>query len=65
MVASVFEFISTYVKEVDSLWIYITLGVFFLCEVVLCLYPWERDSKIEKTKDKNGNEVIIVSKLRK
>lgn len=63
--ASMIDLISTYLGEVDSLWIYITLGVFFLCEVVLCLYPWEKDSKIEKTKDKDGNEVIIVSKLRK
>ena len=63
--ASMIDLISTYLGEVDSLWIYITLGVFFLCEVVLCLYPWEKDSKIEKTKAKDGTEVIIVSKLRK
>lgn len=32
--------------------------------IIKCFYPWKREWKSEKTKDKDGNEVTIYSKLR-
>lgn len=31
--------------------------------IIKCFYPWKREWKSEKTKDENGNEVIIHSRL--
>lgn len=32
--------------------------------ITRCLYPWKREWKSEKTKDENGNEVTIHSRLK-
>ncbi len=32
--------------------------------IIECFYPWKREWKSEKTKDENGNEVTIHSRLK-
>ncbi len=43
----------------------ILLILILLAETIKCFYPWEREWKSEKTKDKDGNEVTISFRLRK
>lgn len=51
------------ILEVDQYWIWLIIGLLLLLGVVKCMYPWRPVLKSKKTKDKNGDEVVIYSKL--
>lgn len=51
------------ILEVDQYWIWLIIGLLLLLGVVKSIYPWRPVLKSKKTKDKNGDEVVIYSKL--
>ncbi len=61
MLKGIIEF--SYLLGVDSFWVVLILALMLLLGIVKCLYPWQPKWKSKKTKDKNGNEVIIYSKI--
>lgn len=52
-----------YLLDVDPFWYYLLIVILLLSGIVKCLYPWQRKWKSIKTKDENGNEVTIHSRL--
>lgn len=44
---------------VDPIWIWIIIGLIILLVIAKCMYPWKPMAKYKKTKDKDGNEVIV------
>lgn len=48
---------------VEQYWIWIIIGLIILLVIVKCIYPWNPVAKFKKTKDKDGNEVIIYYHL--
>ncbi len=49
--------------EVDPFWMGVILVVLLLLVIVKCIYPWKPVTKSKKTKDKDGNEVVIYYRL--
>ena len=53
----------SYWLGIDSLWIYILIGLTLLLFVVKCKYPWAPKWKSITTKDKDGNIVTKYYRL--
>lgn len=49
----------------EMFWLVVLLVCIVIGLIVSCIYRTEPEYKIEKTKDKKGNEVIIVSRIKK
>ena len=48
-----------YLLGVNPLWIILILALLLILGIVKCIYPWQPKWKSKKTKDKDGNEIII------
>lgn len=49
----------------DMFWLVILLICIMLGLITACMYRTEPEYKITKTKDKEGNEVTVVSRIKK
>ena len=57
MIKGIDEFM--YLLGADTFWGYLIVALLLLLGVVKSLYPWQPKWKSKKTKDKDGNEVIL------
>lgn len=49
----------------EMFWLAVLLACIVVRLIVACIYRTEPEYKITKTKDKKGNEIIVVSRIKK